>query len=167
MLTPVSSETSAVFLSSVLHAVIDYSKALLENILFIHELVVWKRMRCFPGGKIVLAVINYIKLACWFKIAIYPSVIETTTLFCSCYKITTLRLHFLITLVNWAAWEQGISQHVAPFFHSCHAVSLSVIFLYPFLNLSLWTWLRSSIKGVKSQKDHKTEHQIPESTQNI
>jgi len=51
-LTPVSSETSAIFLSSVLHVVIDYSKTLIENALFIHELAVRKGMRCFPGGKI-------------------------------------------------------------------------------------------------------------------
>jgi hypothetical protein len=49
--SPATSQSSAVFLSSVLHAVIDYSKTLIENILFIHELVVLKENEVLSYGK--------------------------------------------------------------------------------------------------------------------
>ena len=153
--TPASSETSTDFLSSVLHAVVDYSKTLIENTLFIHELDILKE-NAFLAVKIILWFINYFQLASWFTHIKYPSIIETTFL-CGCLKITAPRLYFLLRL--------SIGQPEN--FHSCHAVSLRLILLYPLLNLSLWIWLWSWINRVKSQKDHKTQHQIPESKQNI
>jgi hypothetical protein len=55
---PPSSETSTDFFSILLHAVIDYSKTLIENAPFIHELDIL-RENAFLAVKIILEFINY------------------------------------------------------------------------------------------------------------